>query len=193
MGLVQKIKQKNGRSGFTLVEIMVSITIFGLVFGIISSMFASAIKAQRKSLVSQDLLSQVSYSMEYIGRHLRMAKEQTGGLPAVCLSQDGLSYETTTSGIKFVSYDDPSCCWEFYLEGSRLKRKISSCSSKNSDDYLTSANFEVERFNINLVEGTGEQPRITFSLKIKGKGERPEEQPIIEAQTTISQRNLNVE
>jgi len=190
-------KNKSKSKSFTLVEIMVSITIFGLVFGMISTMFASAIKAQRKSLITQDLLSQTSYSMEYVGRHLRMAKEQQGGLPALCLSQDGLSYETTTKGIKFVSYEDPSCCWEIYLyedlDGKRLKRKISSCSSKNSDSFLTSANFSVERFKINLIEGVGEQPRITFSLRMKGKGERPEEQPVIEIQTTISQRNLNVE
>lgn len=188
-----KHKNKNKNKSFTLVEIMVSITIFGLVFGMISTMFASAIKAQRKSLITQDLLSQTSYSMEYMGRHLRMAKEQQGGLPALCLSQDGLSYETTTTGIKFVSYEDPSCCWQFYLDGDRLKRQISSCSSKNSDSFLTSANFSVERFKINLIEGAGEQPRITFSLRMKGKGERPEEQPVIEIQTTISQRNLNVE
>jgi len=191
------MKQKNKNKSFTLVEIMVSITIFGLVFGIISAMFASAIKAQRKSLITQDLLSQASYSMEYMSRHLRMAKEQQGGLPANCLSLDGLSYELTataaTTGIKFVSYEDPSCCWQFYLDGGRLKRQVSSCSSKDSNDFLTSANFSVERFKINLVGGTEGQPRITFSLKMKGTGERPEEQPIIEIQTTISQRNLNVD
>jgi len=182
--IIKKNKIKN--KSFTLVEIMVTITIFSLIFGVVSSMFASAIKAQRKSLFSQELLSQTSYIMEYMGRYLRMARKDTN--PS-CLSVAG-NYEVINggNGIRFLSYEEPPRCWEFYLNGGRLMRKISG-----TEEYLTSDKFEVEKFAINLIEGDQKQPRITLSLKMKGTGGRPEEQPVIEIQTTISQRNLNVE
>ena len=189
---------------FTLIEILVTIAIFSLILGIISSLFASALKAQKKSLASQELLRQTSYAMEYMGRQLRMAKrEETGG---TCLPV-GQNYEYEEGinqvfgsesyridyGIKFINYEG-ECC-EFFL-GQRADGS-DYCSLRFSKDladpeYLISDDFEVEEFNINLIEAEDVQPRVSLFLKIKGKGERVEDQPIIEIQTTISQRDLNV-
>ena len=190
---------------FTLIEILTTIAIFSLILGMISSLFAFALRAQKKSLASQELLRQTSYAMEYMGRQLRMAKRE--GASGACLSLAGRNYEYEEGinrmfggeeyrvdyGIKFINHEG-ECC-KFFL-GQRVDGS-DYCSLRFSKDlaypeYLISDDFEVEEFNINLIEAEGIQPRVTLFLKIKGKGERVEDQPMIEIQTTISQRDLNM-
>jgi len=186
--------KKNHFSGFTLIEIIVTVAVFSLIFGIASNMFVSAIKAQRKSLVSQEILSQASYAMEYMSRHLRMAKNYN--IASTDCVNNGNNYEITgRNGIKFANYEDPSCCWEFYLENNALKREISNCPGRQAITSLTAANLAVEEFNIFLIDSiAGDlQPRMTLFLKIRGVGEDLSEQSTIEIQTTISQRDLNDE
>lgn len=198
-----KFAKGNHLTGFTLIEIMVTITVFSLIFGIISALFVSAIKAQRKSLISQELLSQASYTMEYMSRQIRMAENYQGGFvpPGGCTSTDGnYNYEinANATSVKFASYANPTpCCMEFYLAGDdRLRRKIYKCSSNNTDEYLTPANFIVERFKIYRIDSkvgvSGEQPRITLFLKMRSNSVNLKEQKTIEIQNTISQRDLNV-
>ena len=144
--------------------------------------------------------------MEYMGRQLRMAKREWRGSGGCLLEGQNYEYREDVSqvvfggewydidyGIKFINHES-ECC-EFFL-GQRTDESDyrSLRFSKYSADpvYLISDNFEVEEFNINLNETENVQPRVTLFLKIKGKSGRAEYQPMIEIQTTISQRDLNI-
>jgi prepilin-type N-terminal cleavage/methylation domain-containing protein len=178
------------KNGFTLIELLVALAIFSIVVGISMAIFLSALQIQRKALALERLLDQTNYVMEYMSRALRMAKKQTAEFP-VCLSQNGLNYEITRAGkgLKFLNYQ--GICQEFFLDVNlkRLKEL-----KGGSEEFLTSSELEVESFNIK-VSGASEQdtdqPRVTLFLKIKGKGQKPEEKPEIKIQTTISQRDLD--
>lgn len=180
--------------GFTLIEMLVAVVIFSLIIGAISGIFISGLIGQRQALVSQKLLDQTSYALEYMGRALRMARKQTTGLPA-CLSQNGLNYEIAeivpgVSGLKFINHLENDDCQGFFLQDEKLKQL------KGGIVYdLTSSNLEITSFNF-LLQGESQeddfQPRVTIFLEIKGTGTRIEEQPRIKIQTSISQRNLDV-
>lgn len=175
-------KKSKIQEGLTLIELMVAVSVFTTVLAISSGVFISAIRLQRKALSTQKLLDEVSYATEYMARALRMAKKDTG---PTCLSQAGLNYETTATGIKFLNYKDPPECQEFYLDGNILKE------SKNGGAgvALTSGDFRVTAFSVVLSgesQGDDLQPRVTFSLEVEGTGLEP---PRIQLQTTISQRN----
>ncbi len=180
------IKKRIQNKGFTLVELLVSISIFSLIVSAMSGVFVSTIRAQRKSIAFQQLLEQTSYLEEYMSRSIRMGKKDING---VCISATS-NYEITRvdKGIGFLNYNGN--CEEFYLSGTELRQ-----NKNNVDLALTSSNLIVENINIEL---SGEfqtdnlQPRVTIFLKIKGAGSKPEEQPEIKIQTTISQRNPDV-
>ncbi len=178
------------KNGFTLVEVLVAMAIFSIGVTISLGVFLSALQAQRKTLASQRLLDQTGYVLEYMSRALRMAKKQTAQSP-VCLSQNGLNYEITRGGkgLKFLNYQN--ICQEFFLDTTNKRLKELKGSS---EEFLTSDELEIESFNIKLAGASEEdtdQPRVTLFLKIKGKGQKPEEKPEIKIQTTISQRDLD--
>lgn len=189
--------------GYTLIEIMVAVGIFMLVIAAPTGFFVSAIKGQQKSLASQELFDNTSYILEHMSRALRMAKKElnctnkTDPSTCGCLKNSGYgsNYEITQDGkgIKFNNYQD--VCQEFFWDA--IDNRLKESKNGGTPLPLTSNNLEVLSFKIGPTDSWGqnnnEQPRVTMFLKIKGKEGKPELQPEIKIQTTISQRNLDVQ
>jgi len=193
--------------GYTLIEILVAVGIFTVVIAAPTGFFVGSLKAQQKSLSSQALLDNVSYTLEYLSRALRMAKKDTVGdcvLPAG--AGNFMNYEKTVSrtlagivysgpGIKFKNYQNPSVCQEIFLDES--DKLLKESRNGGAPLPLTSKDLEVISFQIGSDDSwdqiDNEQPRITIFLEVKGiKSSMPELQPQLQIQTTISQRNLDV-
>ncbi len=177
--------------GFTLVELLVAVAVFGLVGGIAVGACISGLHVQRKALASQELLSQTGYLMEYISRAMRMAKKELCEPDCYCLSQRGLNYEVAeivpgAEGLKFIN--SQNICQGFFLQEGQLKEWQEGYTQPLP---LTSGDLTVNYFNIGPEASWGqesdEQPRATVSLEIEDK-----EQSKIKIQTTVSQRNPNV-
>ena len=180
------------KKGYTLIEILVAISIFLVVIAAPTGFFVTSIKGQKKALASQELLDNVSFTLEYMSRAIRMAKKDKD---YTCISQIGqkLNYQETHSerGIKFLNYQGD--CQEIFLDeiDGRLKESIEGSVPVP----LTSDDLYITSFQIASDESWGQidnlQPRITLSFEIKRENPRPEMEPKIKIQTTISQRNLD--
>ncbi|MFC1789425.1 type II secretion system protein J [Patescibacteria group bacterium] len=179
---------KKNKKGFTLVEILVAITMFALISTAAIGIFTTTIKSQKRILAHQKLLDQTSFVLEYVSRSFRMAKkDDVGGIN--CLLGSKINYEITSTGqggIKIRNYKDE--CQEFYIENNQLKE------NKGGKVFpLTSENLFIEKMEIFPIDGSGWtqnddiQPTITIFFEIIG-GDQTE----IHTQTTISQRNLDV-
>lgn len=167
------------KNGFTLIEMMVAITVFGLVVGAGSNVFISSLRAQKTNLATYEVLNQTSYVMEYMSRALRMTKKDMGG---ACTGTAKLNYQFENQCLKFVNYQNE--CQQFCLEGGRLKDE--------DGNYLTGDNLQVNSFGVFLTGAEQPptdylQPRLTISLGITGR-----EGSAIKIQTTISQRNPDI-
>lgn len=201
---MKTFKEKLSSAGFSLIELLVAMTIFIVVIGAILGMFVSAIKIQRYVLSSQYLLDQSSYAMEYMSKGLRMAKKDLTGscIPAFTNYNWGMvSGGTFVDGLVFkkeASGTPPSLkCKEFFLESGQLKdyeddRGVLPLTSANKLEVL---DFSVTDFGwaqpgLLVPSGDNLQPRLTMSLGIKALGGDP--QPMIRLQTTVSQRDLDV-
>ncbi len=190
---MKKDTNKSKRA-FTLVEILVSIAIFSLLIAGPTGFFISSIKGQKKALSTQELIDNASYFLEYFSRAVRMAqKEKNIGSPEACLSFDGINYELTEGpGIKFINYKGE--CQKIYLESSTKRLKEERGGQETG--YLTSVNLEVVDFQVKLFGETQSdnfQPKVTVLLKMKGTSQSEEMNPEISIQTTLSQRNLDIE
>jgi len=176
------------KKGFTLVELMVGMTIFTLILAAVIGILISGIKAQRLILRQQQALDQLSFAIEYMSRSLRMAKREDGTFP--CLSND-LSYQNPNSpnisSVRFINHLQEDDCQEFSLEGNRIKYSI-KINQGREDLYLTSSELTIQALSFKL-QGESKsdtyQPRITIFLNITSP-------LILRLQTTISQRNLDI-
>lgn len=176
------------KNGFTLIELLVGIAIFALLLGALIGVFVSAIKLQKMALLEQDALNQISFSIEYIGRALRMAEKENGAFS--CLL-NGSSYDNPgdiSSAIQFINHLQEDYCQKFFLDGNTLKY-IKDIDIPEEEIALTSPDIVVEELKFQLLgelDNDDLQPRVTIFLKIGF--------PInIELQTTISQRNLDAQ
>lgn len=181
------------KKGFTLIEILITITIFSIVITAFLGLFGSVFKYQRQSLSSAYLLNNASYITEYMSRALRMAKKELNDSP-VCLSSRGLNYEIMSGGksIKFINYDinNNKKCKEFFLDGTALKIEKDGVALP-----LTPTKLEVEnlRFSVSGAEQPPTdnlQPKVTFILKLKTTEQSPQ---ILNLQSTVSQRDLDIQ
>jgi len=192
-------KIKNNK-GFTLVEILVSVAIFSLVFGAVASLYAANIRAQKRYLDTQKLLSEAGYVMSYMSYQLErgLTQGESNCSSDQCFSgpSDNISYQTTSyrtdlEGVVFVSYRGE--CVEFYPSSTisnslpRLYQKVRCSLPALVSGHLTSSDLEIEKFKVKVIRGSQKAPRVTLYLKIKTTGK---DSSSIDLQTTISKRKF---
>ena len=172
---------------FTLIELLVVLTIFSIALGSISGIFISGIHSQRKILAEQEILSQMSYILEYMGRAIRMAKKDDlsfSGQTKNCLSGNKVNYEVSSnqSQIKFRNYQNQ--CQRFYLSSNQIfeEKDGTSLPLTSPDLKINSLKFQV----FGEIQEDNLQPRVTIFIEAQ-KGKRN-----LKFQTTISQRDLDV-
>ena len=180
--------------GYTLIEVLVSVAIFGIVLAGPTGLFVLSLRNQNMSLALGETIDNTSHAVEYISRALRMARKDRVG---ACISQN-YNYENPgadTSKIRFLNYQ--GYCQEFSLVGSQiLQKKSSDGTSANFDSgaYLTSDDLAISDFQFSIVgggQGDNLQPRITMVFNI-AKGTAGTSLPSVNVQATVSQRNLDV-
>jgi len=182
----------SSQAGLTLVEMLVALVVFSLLVGSIGGILFSAMRAERSTATLQNVVGEASFITEYMSRALRMAQKNTDG--SACLGANE-NYELTGvgmgTGIRFLDKDG-RCRYISWNEGAgRIQEEIDGGAAS----FLTSDNLSVESFGVKLLGESQEdylQPRVTFTLTLRGQGSPEEERVEVSLQTSVSQRNIDV-
>jgi len=189
------MKGKN-KKGFTMVETLVSIGMFGFISIALINIFVAAIKSQSRILQNQELMEQSSYALEYMGKIVRMAKKDVAGN---CTGTANRNYGIGSDSINFLAYDsndETYKCRQFLLESNVIKEKKStdgSSSNLGTAVPITSSKVKVNGLTL-AVTGDGSdtiQPKITVMIKMQSNISVADA-PNITIQTSISQRQLDI-
>lgn len=178
------MKKGNMKKGFTLIELIVTIALFLIVFGAIIASFVAAVRHQSIILAQQEALSQISYAMELMSRTLRMAAFPPPN--GNCVLQGGSSnYSVSDSSIQFINSLENSACQKFFLESDVLKY-MKDVNDSSQIFPLTSDRVKVETLKFVVTAESNQKPRVSILLvassKVPGVGK-------MRFQTTLSQRN----
>ncbi len=177
----------NKTKGYTLVELIVAVTIFAILVAAPTGIFVSSLKGQNRALILREITDNASYVAEYMSRSLRMAlKDDLDGVS--CLSGDNVNYELEDSNHRINFKDHNEQCHSFYLENGRIKEERGS-----EILFLTSDDLEVKQLEFRIYgenQDDDNQPRVTLSFEIEKRG--VSNSPAVKLQTTVSQRNLDV-
>ena len=187
-----KNQNKKKNKGFTLIEMLVSMTLFSFVITMALGALFMIMKANEKAKVIRIAVNNLNVALEGMSRELRMGS--------------GYSITNNKKKISFKTHEGCDAGYKWNNGDKTLERAIarrtdpdnpSTCSpnSKSNLDYkkLTGENIQItdmEFIAVNTASGDGKQPKVFIYLKgeidsaILG-GEQP-----FYIQTMVSQRKI---
>ena len=155
--------------GVTLIELVVVLAIFILIFGAATAILLSIIQHERAILVQNQALNELSYMEEYVTKALRMAKFAVSPEDLECMSSNAgyayllTRYDNTSqkfSGIKFINSSENDTCTEFFLDTNESPRPILKVLKSNAPlsqaVSLSSDNLDIQSISFALNGKDGE-------------------------------------
>lgn len=185
-----KKNKKNRQKGFTLIEMLISITLFSVVVTIAFGALMTIMDASSKAKTIKIVVNNLNLAMESMSREIRVGQNYTCGRQV--FEVPGRSCETSPrEGISFLSKDGSSNIY-FYFDSSDKSIKVKKLKNGQVSTYnLTGEDVEIDKLNF-YVSGTetgdSAQPRVL--MLVKGKITRPNIESKFDIQTTISQRKI---
>lgn len=183
------------QSGLTLIELLVVIGIFSGLMTVITGIFIANFEMQRQTMAVQKTIGEISYAMEYMGRSIRMAKNDENGTCLEEADSRGYTYGIPEEGegIQFINYKDE--CIKFFREDDVIKKGVWTGTDWREYN-LTSGLLDIKAFRTtsNVLPGDEDlyidQPSVTLFLKVE---ETSSYWWQTRFQTTITRRKLDVE
>jgi prepilin-type N-terminal cleavage/methylation domain-containing protein len=171
----KKKKIFSNKNGYTLIELMVALSIFVTVIVIVLGLFSMAIKGQRKVISQQNVQENASFLMEFMAKEIRMSKinGSNGTFTTLAL--------TRSDGINVV----------YNISGGKISRNDGTRDGQvSADEVIVTGSFYIEGVGAGAIDN--QQPKVTIVLKIQGVGNKVEEKSEMHIQYTLSQRNLDI-
>jgi prepilin-type N-terminal cleavage/methylation domain-containing protein len=182
----KEFKQKN--NGFTLIELMVSISIFSIITLTATGSFLITLNAARKARALSFAMDNVNYAMESMTRSIRMGTNYTCGSGTFSLAYSTGSPNCAGGNyITFTPQNRPGERVGYMLVSGVLNRYDNS----NTGVRIVAPNVRIDAFRLNVrgaLPGEAIQPSVYIVMKgsvmVKGVA-----QPFT-LQTMASQRNF---
>ncbi|RJQ13831.1 hypothetical protein C4553_02180 [Candidatus Parcubacteria bacterium] len=187
-----KIPTTRYRTAFTLIETLVSLTVFVTVVTIATGAFTSVLKGQRHAFAVQNVQDNTSVLIESMAREVRTGTNfsVSGGSGSQSSDPSGSSAGTE---LNFTNAKGESVSYR--VNNTRLERMVvGGCPSCNVFQPISSFDLQITNFRF-VIQGDGSsdtrQPMITIIGRFENIGVRPEEQVSINVSTSITQRELD--
>ena len=159
-----KILKNHYTSGFTLIEMLVAISLFAAVVAISAGAYLAIMKAQLKSINMKKVQEDSRYASETIGREFRMGE--------VDYSYYGEEVPSPTSTLVLINSRGTEI--KFRLVSERLEKKVGDGSFiplTQENIKVTDLKFYISPLTDPFVEGGPNiQPRVTICLTAEAKG-----------------------
>jgi prepilin-type N-terminal cleavage/methylation domain-containing protein len=176
------------QKGFTLIEIIMVVFIFGIIIAVGGNLFFSILKGASKVEIGKDAKQSGDYALGIMERTIRNAQE-------IKTNSDGQICTSNMKKIKLQNMDNTVT--EFYCEANSGVAKIASKSGTLTTQYLSGNNITLASTNnctdstlIFNCDATNSPPRvvISFTLIQKGTTAKAEEQASVTFNTTVFPR-----
>ena len=191
-----KSKGVTTKQGFTLIEVMVSVTIFTIITTIGLGALLSTVTASRQAQAERSALDSLNFVVDAMSREIRTgSKYSPSGLPA-----SGPTGNNGASSVNFSFVNQDGCDVTYALDTSGssgfIKRRRSDACGDGTFHALTDTRilnvtgllFRVRGAN-NTVSDT-EQPFVTFTVSADARSSQQEASIVL--QSSVTQRLLDI-
>ena len=160
--------------GYSLIELLVAIGIFGTVVAIMSGMFMTSLRGQKKAVTVQNVADNIRYAMEIMSKEIRMGSNFNP------IGATDLQFKSNMPNRNGANV-------EFSLQGGRIMFDDDTGALPAADS-ITSANVAVTALNFSLYPTTGTQKRVLISIQAASAGTASDAATSINVQTTVAPR-----
>lgn len=169
------------KAGFSLMEVIVAVSLFAIIILSSTEIFRLVIKGQREAIASQNVQESLKYFFEVTSKEIRMAKRNEGFCPSLQFSQIfAVNGEGNT--LYFRNYYDECVIYKLSLDGNSNRFSI---SRDLKEGFISPAKINLDDLTF-VLNNTG-QPSVTMSLSASAIGEM-KEASAMDIQTTITSR-----
>jgi len=163
--------------GFTLIELVVALAVFGLVVFAMTAIAGSVIQGQRKAFVLQDTQEAGRYILESISKEMRMSTINSG--------DSGGNSRTSLSITALKSTGNEDIDYQF--NNDRVQRRVNGGGWQyiSPDDLEVTGGFFIRK-------STAIQPWsfVTIVMRLRSTGDKTQEQAEIYLQGSITARSF---
>ena len=181
--------------GVTLIELLISITVFVIALSININIFINSIKAQQQSIETQNVADNLRYAMEVISRELRTMNLSKTKDSSYCLDDASCmrSNGDYSSSISFVSGSENRSgnVIKVSFNNGAIMFDDDSINSPGDDVSITSPNIDV--LNVKFIAdniSNFSQPKITIVIQARSVNSLSTSTTTL--QTTVSPREINL-
>ena len=179
---------KKNKSGVSLIELIVSITLFSVLMLAATQIFKMVVDGQRGAISAQNVQENIRYAMEKMSKEIRMARISNTDCSGAAVNK---VFNTANGGSKLYFKNKNGDCVAYYLENNRLKIEV--CVGVGAiADFITPAKVAVSNLKFFVVDDLigafhSKQPYVTMVMDVKAAGLAMHEQKM-KIQITVSSR-----
>ena len=177
------LKRKKILAGITLVELLVSVTLFVVIILSATQIFVMVLQSQRRVVAVQNVQENIKYFFEVASKEIRMAVQNVND-DKYCNDPNFLENSLFGSdGNTLYLRNQDNECVKYYLENNRfmIEREGVSVPLSPSEIIIEDLNFSV------VPRGADKQAQVTINVLAKSESREGEETEI-RLQTTVTSR-----
>ena len=176
-------KKNQKKRGFSLIEVLVSVSLFVIIIMSATEIFKMVIEGQRDAIASQNVQESLKYFFEVIGKEMRMARRNDGSCVNVPIGQ---IFHVSNNGLGDVLYfkNFHEQCVAYQLATDNDTQRFRITRNVNTG-FISPQKINIEALRFSL-DSTG-QPTVTVSIKAWAVGENRFKSEM-EIQTSITSR-----
>lgn len=161
-----KMNQKD-EAGFTLMEVLVSVSLFVVIILSVTGIFKLSIDGQRSAIATQNVQESLKYFLEVTAKEMRMAQKNGGICTGIPDNEIFTIISASPSDVLYFKnyYGE---CVRYFLEddGDNRRFKISrQTGTETQSDFISPSKIRINDLNFVLNEiASTTQPMVTINL-----------------------------
>lgn len=172
-------------NGFSLLEIIISVSVFVVVIMLATSIFQSVVEGQRQAISAQHTQESIRYVMEVISKDMRQAVRSD----AACHAGGNRIFNQDNSAELWFENKHGECI-RFYLDGTSLMKDRDGVAASTTPDEIEVSDLEfiVKSNAVGVSPANRIQQIVTMKMKVEARSVKVSNKTPFYIQTTVSSR-----
>ncbi|MFA5154967.1 MAG: hypothetical protein WC453_00885 [Patescibacteria group bacterium] len=150
-------------AGFSLMEVVMSVTIFVVIILSATGIFKLVIDSQRSALAAQNVQESLKYFFEVVDKEIRMAQINKGVCPGI---PNNRVYTVTTGSLgdslSFRNYYNQCVTYSLVADGTNQRFQV---SRNGIADFISPKKIKIDTLHFILNDLGAVQPMVTLNLR----------------------------